>query len=155
MLQLKVVDKHLRQVDIFQQEGFLEERGHLLRCVACDAATHGGDEEGQLGVLLGTGDEMVDGSLHRGFALHGGQSIAATRKSFADTPFSSEVLVGKPGGTAAVGALDIAAENKYLVLAEGGDTVRRNAATIDILCVFHIVRVLDFRLQRYKIKFNV
>ncbi len=133
------VEEHLRQVDILQCEGISEEGSNLLRGVSRDATTYGGDEEGELGMLLGAVDEAVDGSLHRGFALHGGQRVAVARKAFADTPFGTEVLVCEPGGTAAVGTLDITSEDKYLVLAEGGDAVRRNAATTNNLCVFHIV----------------
>jgi predicted ester cyclase len=61
------------------------------------------------------------------------------RKAFADTPFSTEVFVCEPGGTAAVGTMDITSEDKYLVIAEGGDAVRRDAVSTYNLCVFHIV----------------
>lgn len=108
------------------------------------------------GCCLAQAMKCLTAAFSEASPLHGGKGVGAARKPFADTPFGTEPFVGKPRGTPAVGTPDVATEDKNLVLAELGDVVRRHAPPVNDLSVFHNRKyVLDFRLQKYEIMFNV
>ena len=141
---LQHLPEHLGKVHVLQRGGFTEERGYLAGRVARNAAPYGGDEEREFGMGLGTGDEVLHRFLQRGVTLHGGQGVRAAGESLAHTPLGAELLVCIPRRPAAVGSLNVAAKDKNLVCSEVGNPVRRNAATVDDLGVFHGVKCLVF-----------
>lgn len=76
-------------------------------------------------MVAGEGDEVIyvrtDGLYT---ALHRGDGIALTLQADTDAPDSAEFLIGYAGCTAAVHAMEIAAEDKYFVIEKCGEAAR-------------------------------
>lgn len=103
--------------DVFQGQGFAEEGGYLAVSEACDAATYTCYQKTVTGMCLGISDKVCNVgfySLHA--AMHGGYGVTSSGGTDAYAPFGSETVVSHAGCPAAVHALEVASEHKYLVI---------------------------------------
>ena len=115
-------------MDVFHLDGASEQGCDIPWTESRDATAYFGDQEGQLGMLFGEGDELVDvrnDGLHT--ALHRRDGIALSLQSNALTHDGAKPLDGDPSSAAAMHALQVAAEDKDLILAEAGDVFGRDA----------------------------
>ena len=114
-------------MNVLNINGASKQRCNFTDSEANDAAAYAGDQEGQLGVLLGESDEFVNVRLD-GIrpALHGRDGIALALQPHTLTHNGTEFLESDTCCTATVSALQVAAEDKDFVLAETSDVVRRD-----------------------------
>ncbi len=111
----------------------LEERGDLFVGEASNATANASDEEGQFGMLLGKGDELIDiGTDGFHAALHRGYAIALALQADALTPDSTKLSPSEQGRTTTVCSLQVAAKHKNLILFQVRNTLWRHSFLIHI-----------------------
>ncbi len=111
-------------MDILHVDGGGKQWRNLCIGEARDAATDARDQEGQLGMLLGKSDELINVGLdgvHT--ALHRRDGVALSLQSNALSPDGTKLLDGYPCRSATVQALNVATEHKDFVFAEAMDIV--------------------------------
>lgn len=132
-------------MDVLHVDGSRKQRRNLGVGEACDAAADARDQEGQLRVLLGKSDELVDVGLdgvHT--ALHRRDGVALALQPNALTHDGAKLLDSYPRRSATVHALQVAAKDEDFVFAEAMDVVGRDA-TFE-LTHFAVVAGLAVRL---------
>ena len=88
----------LGQEDVLQAAGILEERTNLLGRETCHTATDAGDNEGQMRMCFGKGDELVHvGRDGLDAALHGGNGVGAALQPLADALLRTIALLRHAG----------------------------------------------------------
>ena len=114
-------EEGLGKIDVGEVFGIGKEGGDFLCGVSGYAAAYGGYEEGEFLMLLGEGDETLDGLAGAGEAFHGGDGVALALEAFTVTPLCSEMVQGEAGGTSGVVTEVVGAEDEDLAGLEGTD----------------------------------
>ena len=114
-----VVNKLLGQNHVFHIYCVSKERCNLRIAKSGNAASYSGDEKGELAVLFGKADKLVDirfDGLHA--ALHGGNGVCTAVQTYAFAPYGAKLPESQSGSTAAMCACQIAAKHEYLVFSQ-------------------------------------
>lgn len=96
--------------------GFGEEGGYFFVGEAGDAAADTGDEEGEFGMDLGKGDELIDVRADGIYAaLHRGDGVTLALQTDALAPDGAKLAIGGISGSASMSACEVAAKDEDLV----------------------------------------
>ena len=125
-------------MDVLHVDGTGKQRCNFPRRESSDAASNFGDQESQLGMLLGEGDELLhvrkDGVRA---ALHGRDGIALSLQTNALTHDGTELLNSDTRCPTTVHTVQIAAKDEDFISFEAFDELRRDA----VLELVHIAIV--------------
>ena len=115
-------DEVFGEDDVLVVDGVGKERSHLRDGKAGDAASDGGDEEFQVAVLTGKGDKLVHIGLDDvNAAMHRGNGVTLPLQADTLAPYGAKTLKGDTCCATAMISGQIAAKDKYLVLAQTVD----------------------------------
>ena len=115
-------------MDVLHIDGTGKQRRNLPWREARNAAADACDQEGQFGVLLGEGDELVDvrcDGVHA--TLHGGNGIALALQTHTLPHNGTEFHNSDAGSSATMRAGQVTPKDENLVFAKFVDTVGCNA----------------------------
>ena len=133
-----MLPKRFWQADIAQINGSLEQWCDFFVLEAGNAAADAGDEKMHFGMFLGKDDEFIYVGLDEVHAaVHSGYGVTFALQAHTLSPDGTKLIEGNTGGTSAVHASQVAAENKNLIVGQRFYKLWRNAVLI--IFSFHLL----------------